>query len=194
MVDETVRKPSKTRVLLRATKINRVNVQLNIILEVCRGHMTIFLGGIMVSSHASLVFATVLATLKSTSTYAFVQGGIFPTGCNRLGAVAVSRTCRRRTRLCMTVADEHDILLRVAKGEKTDRAPVWLMRQVSWFSKSDPVICEDSKTDCSKSPARPCLCYPRVLSCTAVCPTSYLGSLPSAPDNISSVTNVFEFL
>lgn len=31
----------------------------------------------------------------------------------------------------MSASDEHDILLRVAKGEKTDRAPVWLMRQVS---------------------------------------------------------------
>lgn len=30
----------------------------------------------------------------------------------------------------MSGSDEHDILLRVAKGEKADRAPVWLMRQV----------------------------------------------------------------
>lgn len=30
----------------------------------------------------------------------------------------------------MSSSDEHDILLRVAKGEKAERSPVWLMRQV----------------------------------------------------------------
>lgn len=50
------------------------------------------------------------------------------------GAAAAATTatrCRsRRSRPCMSTSDDHDILLRVAKGEKADRSPVWLMRQV----------------------------------------------------------------
>lgn len=32
----------------------------------------------------------------------------------------------------MSADGDHDILLRVAKGEKADRSPVWLMRQVGF--------------------------------------------------------------
>lgn len=46
-------------------------------------------------------------------------------------AVPASCRTRRRSGPCMSAGDEPDILLRVAKGEKADRAPVWLMRQVS---------------------------------------------------------------
>ncbi|CAN0507214.1 unnamed protein product, partial [Scytosiphon promiscuus] len=46
-------------------------------------------------------------------------------------AVPASFRTRRRSGPCMSASDEQDILLRVAKGEKADRAPVWLMRQVS---------------------------------------------------------------
>lgn len=48
----------------------------------------------------------------------------------------------RSGKLSMSVSDEHDILLRVARGEKADRAPVWLMRQVglSFFTSSDSAV------------------------------------------------------
>ncbi|CAN0515748.1 unnamed protein product, partial [Ectocarpus sp. 12 AP-2014] len=59
----------------------------------------------------------------------------------RAGAAAAGlEQCRRRrgagcgrSRSCMSSSDEHDILLRVAKGEKAERAPVWLMRQAGRY-------------------------------------------------------------
>ncbi|CAB1105163.1 unnamed protein product [Ectocarpus sp. CCAP 1310/34] len=59
----------------------------------------------------------------------------------RAGAAAAGlEHCKRRrgagcgrSRPCMSSSDEHDILLRVAKGEKAERAPVWLMRQAGRY-------------------------------------------------------------
>lgn len=51
--------------------------------------------------------------------------------CSNPVARCRSRRAGVRSRPSMSTSDEHDILLRVAKGEKADRAPVWLMRQVS---------------------------------------------------------------
>jgi hypothetical protein len=64
-----------------------------------------------------------------------------PAGFARLDAKAglrVSPTVRARRASAaesISMNAEHDILLRAAKGEATDRAPVWLMRQAGRYMK-----------------------------------------------------------
>ena len=47
----------------------------------------------------------------------------------RSSDVRTPRPAGRRTGLLVASADDHDILLRVARGESASRTPVWLMRQ-----------------------------------------------------------------
>jgi uroporphyrinogen decarboxylase len=49
------------------------------------------------------------------------------------GARLAPRSVRRAAPISMNA--EHDILLRAAKGEATDRSPVWLMRQAGRYMK-----------------------------------------------------------
>jgi Uroporphyrinogen decarboxylase (URO-D) len=42
-------------------------------------------------------------------------------------------SAKRCSRMRMAADGEHDILLRVARGEKADRSPVWLMRQAGRY-------------------------------------------------------------
>ncbi|CAM9265926.1 unnamed protein product [Scytosiphon promiscuus] len=72
------------------------------------------------------------ASLAKSSTTAWRTRGA------ATGAAAACRSSRRasarsRLRTSMSTSDEHDILLRVARGEKADRAPVWLMRQAGRY-------------------------------------------------------------
>lgn len=92
---------------------------------------------VMLYTKTSIAHVATLLALCVEQTEAFVPlgGGVGLTKGNA-ATTATSRTSptscrtRRRTGPCMSAGDEHDILLRVAKGEKADRAPVWLMRQV----------------------------------------------------------------
>lgn len=99
----------------------------------------------MFSSRASVLYSALLiAAVGVVEREAFTPVGGGVARLSRTGrtedTTSWARTAtriRRRTdsrllgRLGMSVADEHDILLRVAKGEKAERAPVWLMRQVT---------------------------------------------------------------
>lgn len=96
----------------------------------------------MVYATTSVAYVTVLLALGASRSEAFVPSSSSAASlAKRSTAVTAWRTpatrcCRsrkasRRSRPNMSTSDEHDILLRVAKGEKADRAPVWLMRQVS---------------------------------------------------------------
>lgn len=96
----------------------------------------------MVSKGSSIARVGVLFVLSTACSEAFVPvSGV--TGSVRVGGPSASSrtaTCARtRSGVCMSTADDHDILLRVAKGEKADRAPVWLMRQVGVFDR--PSFC-----------------------------------------------------
>lgn len=41
----------------------------------------------------------------------------------------------RSPRVAQRMAADHDILLRVARGEKAERTPVWMMRQAGRYMK-----------------------------------------------------------
>ena len=51
----------------------------------------------------------------------------------RSSDVRTPRPAGRRTGLLVASADDHDILLRVARGESASRTPVWLMRQAGRY-------------------------------------------------------------
>ena len=96
----------------------------------------------MVYATTPVAYVAVLLALSASRPEAFVPSSLPAAGlAERSAAVTGWSTpatrCRsrrgagRRSRPSMSTTDgEHDILLRVAKGEKADRAPVWLMRQV----------------------------------------------------------------
>ena len=94
---------------------------------------------VMMYAKTSIAYVASLLALCVENTEAFVplggavglSKGSSATTATWRSAVPASCRTRRRSGPCMSSSDEHDILLRVAKGEKTDRAPVWLMRQVS---------------------------------------------------------------
>lgn len=94
----------------------------------------------MIYAKASIAQVATLLALCVDQTEAFVHlggagslaKGTSATTATWRSAVPASCSTRRRSGPCMSAGDEHDILLRVAKGEKADRAPVWLMRQVSF--------------------------------------------------------------
>ena len=93
----------------------------------------------MINAKASIAHVGSLLALCVDHTEAFVPvdsgvglaKGNSATTATLKPAVPASCRTRQRSGPCMSAGDEHDILLRVAKGEKADRAPVWLMRQVS---------------------------------------------------------------
>lgn len=90
----------------------------------------------MAYTRSTIASGVVLFVLSTACSEAFVPlSGV--KGSVRVGGASSSSrtaTCANaRSGICMSTADDHDILLRVAKGEKADRAPVWLMRQVGVF-------------------------------------------------------------
>ncbi|CBJ49184.1 Uroporphyrinogen decarboxylase, chloroplast precursor [Ectocarpus siliculosus] len=108
----------------------------------------------MVYAKASIAYVAILLALGVSRSEAFVPSTAGAASLAkdsrratawssaRAGAAAVGleQHCRRRrgagcgrSRPCMSSSDEHDILLRVAKGEKAERAPVWLMRQAGRY-------------------------------------------------------------
>ena len=90
----------------------------------------------MIYTKTAIAYAAILLALGVSRPEAFVPSSgaaaSFAATCSS-SPVARCRSRRAgcRSRPSMSASDEHDILLRVAKGEKADRAPVWLMRQVN---------------------------------------------------------------
>ena len=90
----------------------------------------------MIYTKTAIAYAAILLALGVSRPEAFVPSSgaaaSFAATCSSSPAARCrSRRAGCRSRPSMSASDEHDILLRVAKGEKADRAPVWLMRQVN---------------------------------------------------------------
>lgn len=94
----------------------------------------------MICKRSSIAYVAFLIVLGIARPEAFVPSSGVAGLVRVRDASCRSATCARtRSGLSMSTADDHDILLRVAKGEKADRAPVWLMRQVGAFDQ--PYFC-----------------------------------------------------
>ncbi|CAM9305298.1 unnamed protein product [Choristocarpus tenellus] len=78
--------------------------------------------------------ASLLLTILIIPASAFIPTGVLK-GIGGLRGTGVGEHSHHnaRSRPCMTVKDDHDILLRVARGERADRSPVWLMRQAGRY-------------------------------------------------------------
>lgn len=83
----------------------------------------------MFPSNTLILYALILIVMNFATTTAFFQGGIVKLKRDH-NDVASADPWQRRVRLSMSGTDDHDILLRVARGQQAERAPVWLMRQV----------------------------------------------------------------
>lgn len=62
---------------------------------------------------------------------AFIAPGVVASAATTQDSGRCRASKRRRHSAAMSAPEEHDILLRVARGEVAERAPVWLMRQVA---------------------------------------------------------------